>query len=291
MNGTDGAEGWSWLEASVEPKLVAAGILANPVLRGLRSDRLMELIAESRLLRMQPGATRLVGHPSWCLLILSGSMAREGGACSAGLLRAGDFLAGGERWYPVTATVGLAMRAATLERLYRDRPPDDDSGAHRSALRRAAQVMVAAHDAFAELDPEVRGGVLERCGLLEVCPSERVVREGERSTAVYLVLDGVLEESSSRGISTTTVRMRTTLERGDLFGHRELVGDRRCPATVTAVTRVRLVVFPCSLICELATSAPALYERLLLREQFRAVGSGPLPRPIEPAVSDGWKLV
>ena len=109
---------------------------------------------------------------------------------------------------------------------------------------------------FRHLDMSELCKVLSIVRAVEVEKGEVVIREGERSNALYAILDGRME------IERAGKAIRSLLS-GEHFGEMALFNDRPRSATVTALTRGRLLVMERSRFNELLKKEPQLGVKLL----------------------------
>ncbi len=119
------------------------------------------------------------------------------------------------------ALLGVAREhphlAASLRRFYRQR------------LLANAMALSAVFRPFPRGDRKL---IMERFLAREVAEGETVIREGEPSDGLYVVLDGTVEIVKRKDARTVVVGL---LREGDVFGERSCL--RKAPASATAVVR------------------------------------------------------
>jgi CRP-like cAMP-binding protein len=132
--------------------------------------------------------------------------------------------------------------AASLRRFYRQR------------LLANAMAM---SPIFRPLDRGDRKLVMARFRARDVAAGEKVIREGEPSDGLYVILDGVVEVVKRRGAAEVVVNR---LREGDLFG--EMSCLRKAPATATVVVRRggTLLRLPRTDFDELVVTHPQILE-------------------------------
>jgi CRP-like cAMP-binding protein len=121
-----------------------------------------------------------------------------------------------------------------------------DSQVLRTLLRfcrgRMVATMMAVSPLFQPLGPEVRKELLKHFRLREYGPDAKVVTEGQESGGLHIVMAGRLKVASGGGGETPTVL--ATLGPGDVFGEMSLLTKGPAMATITAETRVWVLVLP-----------------------------------------------
>jgi CRP-like cAMP-binding protein len=120
-----------------------------------------------------------------------------------------------------------------------------------------------------ELEPSTRDAILLHAETLAFQHGEAIVREGEASEGVYVVLAGEVEVSAKAGpLAETPIRRG----RGSVIGEGTLMGAARRNATVTAVGEVQLLSVAGEQMRALLTSHPDLHYYFLGLAQERETG-------------------
>ena len=89
----------------------------------------------------------------------------------------------------------------------------------------------------------------------EFAPGERIVVSGDRSTFLYVILDG-----DARAVTTRESRMLRT---GDYFGEMAMIDGGARPATVVAMSHVHVLKLPAASFLRLTRRYPAITLRML----------------------------
>jgi CRP-like cAMP-binding protein len=180
-------------------------------------------------------------------------------------LSAGDFfgemalLSGAPRQATVTAEEEaevLELRAETLLELSA-RHPHLATSLRRFYRQRLLANTMAMSPVFRPFSREDRREVIARFRSREVSAGEVILREGQPSDGLYVVLDGALDVWRHRGASEVPV---AELREGDVFG--EMSCLRKAPATATVAARRAgtLLRLPRAGFDELVLSHPQVLE-------------------------------
>jgi small-conductance mechanosensitive channel len=99
----------------------------------------------------------------------------------------------------------------------------------------------------------------KNCKPLELQPGAVLMRKGDSASAMFIVLEGAASVSlDDKGAETHEVAISAT---GDVIGEMSLMTGEPRTATVTALTRLRVVEITTGAISELLKSSPELLER------------------------------
>lgn len=117
--------------------------------------------------------------------------------------------------------------------------------------------MLSANPHFSSLAPEDLDALASAFTERRVHAGEVLFAEGDRTDALYIVLDGEVEVSQYERRRVHEIRR---LGRGELFGMRSLIEGRRRSATCTAATDGTVGVLPLQVVTLLLNqSAPLAY--------------------------------
>ena len=149
----------------------------------------------------------------------------------------------------LTAMVGIVMLALPVGIL---------ASAFADEIRRRDFVvtlaMVAKVPLFADLDATEVAAIMRFLNARSFEPGQAVVRRGEPAHSMYLIASGACEVE----LATGPVRLKT----GDFFGEMGLLAGRERNATVTAVTRARLLALEAADLKYLMDQTPKMGERI-----------------------------
>jgi CRP-like cAMP-binding protein len=106
---------------------------------------------------------------------------------------------------------------------------------------------------FNQLTPSLLNWVIEKSQEDHFQPGEVIIREGDLGDRFYIILDGKVEVT----LHGETVKV-ATLDKNDCFGELAILTQRRRTATVTAVSKVRLLSFTEGTLLELLQNAPSV---------------------------------
>jgi CRP-like cAMP-binding protein len=168
-------------------------------------------------------------------------------------------LAGGPRLATVTAEESaelLEVRAEDLLALA-GRYPHLAVSLRRFYRQRLLANAMAVSPVFRPFSREDRREVMARFRAREVVAGEVVVREGEPSDGLYVVLDGALGVSRRRGAESVEV---AELREADVFGEMSCLRKAPATATVTARRAGTLLRLPRQSFDELVLSHPQILE-------------------------------
>jgi CRP-like cAMP-binding protein len=127
------------------------------------------------------------------------------------------------------------------------------------ARRRMLTNAVASSAIFKVFQPDVRRRFLAAFGTRIVQAGEVVIREGERTRGLFVVVEGQVEVSKDDGGEKVVVAY---LDPGEVFGEISLVWDDMAVATVTAVDRAVLLVLPAEAFASALEQAPEARDYL-----------------------------
>lgn len=148
--------------------------------------------------------------------------------------------------FPAEALLGVARAhpqlAASLRRFYR---------------RRLLANALATSPIFRPFPSEERARIVERFRGREIRDGDKVIREGDPSGGLYVVLDGALDVVKRKGAAEVVVGR---LHAGDVFG--EISCLRKVPATASVVSRRAgaILELPRSAFDELVIAYPQILE-------------------------------
>jgi CRP-like cAMP-binding protein len=107
---------------------------------------------------------------------------------------------------------------------------------------RMVATLMAVSPIFQPLGPEVRRGLLRHFRLREYVPGAEIVTEGQESGGLHIVMAGRLKVARRAAGETSTVL--ASLGPGDVFGEMSLLAKGPAMASITAETRVWVLVLP-----------------------------------------------
>lgn len=149
----------------------------------------------------------------------------------------------------LTAIVGIIMLALPVGIL---------ASAFADEIRRRDFVvtltMVAKVPLFADLDAGEVAGIMRFLNARSFEPGQAVVRRGEPAHSMFFIASGGCEVD----LPTGAVRLKT----GDFFGEMGLLAGRERNATVSAVTRAKLLVLEATDLKYLMDQTPKMGERI-----------------------------
>ncbi|HEY1838468.1 MAG TPA: mechanosensitive ion channel family protein [Rhizomicrobium sp.] len=103
------------------------------------------------------------------------------------------------------------------------------------------------------------GELAKRCKPMELPPGGVMMRKGESATAMYIILEGAASVSlDEKGDEAHEIAISAT---GDVVGEMSLMTGQPRSATVTALTRLRMVEVTTEAISELFKMSPELLQR------------------------------
>jgi len=190
-------------------------------------------------------------------------------------LSEGDFfgemaiLSGSARLATVTAETDaelLEIRAEVLIELA-GRHPHVATSLRRFYRQRLLANAMAVSPVFRPLSREARREVMARFRTREVAAGEVVIREGEPSDGLYVVLDGGLQVRHRRGAEGVEV---AELREADVFGEMSCLRKVPATATVTARRPGTLLRLPRAGFDELVLSHPQILEVVAELSEERA---------------------
>jgi CRP-like cAMP-binding protein len=120
----------------------------------------------------------------------------------------------------------------------------------------ATTAFVEASHLFKSLEPEARSDLLQLARLVAFAPGEVVSSESD--DAFYLVLDGAAAAQVAAPGGPVEI---AHLERGAFFGEARVLGAGR-PATLVAVSDVKVVAFPAPVIAAMSGRFPKVRKLL-----------------------------
>jgi CRP-like cAMP-binding protein len=180
-------------------------------------------------------------------------------------LAEGDFfgemalLAGTPRLATVTAEVDaelLEVRAEVLLSLAR-RFPHLATSLRRFERQRLLANAMAVSPLFRPFSREDRRDVVTRFRTREVSAGQVIIREGDPSDGLYVVLGGAFDVARRRGAEVVSV---AELKEGDVFGEMSCLRKTPATATVSARRAGTLLRLPREGFDELITSHPRILE-------------------------------
>ena len=183
------------------------------------------------------------------------------------------------------ATV-LEFPKATVYRLMRESPAFDKT-MEDLYQRRAIWTHARTSPLLAALPEDAVEGLLADATFKVLKPGAPVFREGDQPGDLYLVRTGFLRVARRFGADE---RVLQYFREGDVFGAVSLLFGQLQSATVSANTRVEVVVIPGSAVQALLERAPEL-RKTLIAEATKAedtilqLGSAPRPDPKDRATS------
>lgn len=190
-------------------------------------------------------------------------------------LAEGDFfgemaiLSGAARLATVTAETDaelLEIRAEVLVELA-GRHPHVATSLRRFYRQRLLANAMAVSPVFRPLSREDRREVMARFRTREIAAGEVVIREGEPSDGLYVVLDGALRVRHRRGVEGVDV---AELREADVFGEISCLRKIPANATVTARRAGTLLRLPRAGFDELVLSHPQILEVVADMSEERA---------------------
>jgi CRP-like cAMP-binding protein len=218
-----------------------------PIFSDLSRDAFLALTREMVLHRAGPGAVVLhEGDPGASFFVVAtGRLAvskrdDRGEAVTLAHLGEGDFfgemalLSGAPRAASVTAeeeTELLELRADALLALAREHP-EVAASLRRFYRQRLLANALAVSPVFRPFGRDDRKLLMAQFRARPVSAGETVIREGDPSDGLYVILDGAVDVLKRKGPETVVVGR---LREGDLFG--EMSCLRKSPAAATVVAR------------------------------------------------------
>ncbi|MBV9094836.1 MAG: peptidase domain-containing ABC transporter [Streptosporangiaceae bacterium] len=232
------------------------GLVRELPIMHLLTDPLRELVTGSFELRSYGFGEYLVieGEPADAFYVLTDGLARavttgsDGKETTLSVLRAGESF--GERalleGLPRTASVRAScpVTAARLDRsvfisLVRLHPQLGEVFAQQGRARRL-QGFLRQHPAFATLESDAVGGLLERAREVQLSAGQQYIAEGDPACNWWVVEAGRLTVFASEPARRDLRYLRT----GDIFGEVALLTGSGRTASVEATTDVTLLEFP-----------------------------------------------
>jgi CRP-like cAMP-binding protein len=237
------------LAIEIEPERAAAGpaLPRIPIFSELSRDAFLALADGTVLQRVSAGADVLRegdGGTSF-YVVASGRFAvakrdDAGARVVVGHLGEGEFFgemalfSGAPRSASVTAELDgevLELRGDVLLEVAR-RHPQLVGSLRRFYRQRLLANALALSPVFRPFGPDDRGGVMQRFRARVVAAGETIIREGDPSDGLYVVLEGAVDVVKRKGAQSVTVGQ---LREGDLFG--EMSCLRKAPASASVVVR------------------------------------------------------
>jgi small-conductance mechanosensitive channel/CRP-like cAMP-binding protein len=109
------------------------------------------------------------------------------------------------------------------------------------------------------LNEEQTRELAKNCKPVELQPGEVMMRKGEAASAMFIILEGAASVSlDDKGDEAHEIAISAT---GDVVGEMSLMTGQPRSATVTALTRMRIVEITTAAISELMKSSPELLQR------------------------------
>jgi CRP-like cAMP-binding protein len=150
----------------------------------------------------------------------------------------------------------LEIRAPVLVELA-GRHPHVATSLRRFYRQRLLANTMAVSPVFRPFSREARREVMARFRTREVGAGEVIIREGEPSDGLYVVLDGALQVRHRRGVEGVEV---AELREADVFGEMSCLRKIPATATVTARRAGTLLRLPRAGFDELVLSHPQMLE-------------------------------
>ena len=253
-----------------------------PLFSDLSREAFIALTEGMVLLRVRAGEKVLAeGEPGRSFFIVAGGQLlvtkrdERGDPVRLARLSEGDFfgemaiLSGSPRLATVTAETDaeiLEVRPEVLLQLA-GRHPHLATSLRRFYRQRLLANAMAVSPVFRPLSGEDRRGVMARFRTREVLAGEVVIREGEPSDGLYVVLDGALTVTRRRGAEPVEV---AELHEADVFG--EISCLRKSPANATVAARRggTLLRLPRQGFDELVLTHPQILEVVAEMSEERA---------------------
>jgi CRP-like cAMP-binding protein len=279
-----------------EPALPVPVVPEIPLFSDLSREAFVQLARDLVRREVGPGE-RVVqqGDPGDALFVVaSGKLHVErqvdGRSVLLARLTEGDFfgemalLSGEPRMASVVADEGaelLEIRADALTALCRAHPHVAESLTRFYRRRLLANAMMTS-PVFRPFARNDRANLARRFRTREVATGEVVVREGQKSDGMYVVLSGRYEVRRGAGASAQLV---ATLREGDLFGEISCLRKQPASASVVAGRPGILLRLPRADFDAVAMSHPQMLELVagLADERAQSLGTAAAgPRPGEP---------
>jgi CRP-like cAMP-binding protein len=270
------------LEAAVEPEAPEPRLPRIPIFSELSREAFLALAAGTVLERVPEGAEVVrenEGGTSF-YVVASGRFAVSkrddaGGRVVVARLGEGEFFgemalfSGAPRAATVTAEQEgevLELRGDVLLEIAR-RHPQLVGSLRRFYRQRLLANAMALSAVFRPFERGARKGVMERFRARAVAAGETVVREGDPSDGLYVVLEGAVDVVKRKGAQSVTVGQ---LREGDLFG--EMSCLRKAPASASVVVRRAgtLLRLPRSEFDALVVTYPQILELVATLSEERA---------------------
>jgi len=232
-------------------------LVSTPLFEHLPPASLRRLISEVDFVELAAGETLFSAGDMGTTLyvVVEGRISiladdEDGGESVLGELREGDFF--GELGVVTKQPRGATVRALVDCELLAIRRQlivemiQEESSVLTVLLRflreRLVRNLMLTSPLFAPFLKEQRRELIRRFGFLEVEQGTALLRQGEHSTALFVVLAGVL--SVDRIEDNGETRDLATLGSGDVFGEMSLLAQAEAVATVRADTKCLLLELP-----------------------------------------------
>lgn len=163
----------------------------------------------------------------------------------------------------------LLLRRSVLEGLGRGAQSLLDALARQVCDRMVGNLMRLS-PLFAGLDAERRGALITRFQSRLAQPGEAIISEGEQGPGLFIVMDGLVQVSVTRGEASTAL---SYLREGDVFGEISLVRRTPATATCTAQRRTMLMWLPSQSYIELKATYPEVVEAIARLGEYRLLDS------------------
>ncbi len=118
--------------------------------------------------------------------------------------------------------------------------------------------VMAISPMFREFAPAERRGIVERFRMKQVLPGEVLIREGQQSDGLYVVLHGAVRVAKKAADGSEVELAR--LKEGELFGEMSLLTSEPASATVSATGPCILLKLPGDQFQELILTHPQILE-------------------------------
>lgn len=132
--------------------------------------------------------------------------------------------------------------------------------AHGDGPAPESDFAFADHPLFAELDPELVAAWHSRMQERDYADGEVIVREGDETEGVFIVMRGRVRQSLRRADQQRNI---ATLTPGTCFGDVNAVTGNAHALTVTAEGEVRVLTLTRETLADVRANAPELYARML----------------------------
>jgi CRP-like cAMP-binding protein len=123
--------------------------------------------------------------------------------------------------------------------------------------QRLVNNVMATSPMFNEFDPMERRAVVERFRMRQVATNEVLIREGQRSDGLYVVLHGGVRVAKKTDSGEVEL---ARLKEGELFGEMSLLSAEPASATVSAFVPTILLKLPADQFQELILTHPQILE-------------------------------